>query len=83
MWERGCCDTGCDKVGMPNVAGPCANSGPVLEEEGGDILGDAVTLLHHLGLQNMQFFRGTKSTWKSEMVCSMEPCCPQKSQIQT
>lgn len=78
-WERGCRDTRCDKVDVPAVAGPCASAGPALAEEGGEILGVAATLLRHLDLQNMQFLRGIKSIQKSEMVCSVEPCCPQKS----
>ena len=50
-------------------------------EEGGEIFGVAMTLLRHLGLQNMQFLRGIKSTQKSKMVCSIEPCCPKKISI--
>lgn len=64
---------------MPAVASPCVSGGPVLPEEGGENLGVAMTLLHHLDLQTMQFLRGIKSTQKSEMVCSMEPWCPKKS----
>lgn len=78
-WERACRDTRRDKVDVPAVAGPSASAGLALAEEGGEILGVAATLLHHLDLQNVQFCRGIKSTQKSEVVCDLEPCCPQKS----